>query len=401
MKKLSPLTLFAFLWGCATLFSLTSNIAWHTALVDDPFSMRSIAETALAFSCIVLLLRPSCVKCLLTVSILQIVDVLILLPQTPNHRLVLFFANIVILIHFLPTLSGKTFDEKRFRSALVLLLVTVYAFSFFAKLNTAFFDPTLSCAIQFSRNVAAFLQVSPEGSFFGHGAILYTVIAEAVIAILLLPSRTRIYGVFLGVLFHVSLSLDIEHHFYDFSSVMITLLLVCLPSAILSDVQKRWAWLMPPTRALRRIYAVTFLIIISLGVFVAMGLALDTLAILASYILWQLFCILALILSGTAVLFAYRAGMRCEPLQFSTGTSAVLFVMILNGISPYIGLKSRTTFAMYSNLRVEPSYSNHFIVPRSLDLFGYQSGRTLDSALEKKLLIFQPMGEIAERECIW
>jgi hypothetical protein len=28
---------------------------------------------------------------------------------------------------------------------------------------------------------------------------------------------------------------------------------------------------------------------------------------------------------------------------------------------------------MYSNIRIEPGYSNHWIVPRSLDLLGYQS----------------------------
>lgn len=50
--------------------------------------------------------------------------------------------------------------------------------------------------------------------------------------------------------------------------------------------------------------------------------------------------------------------------------SVVLFVAVLNGLSPYIGLKTRSAFSMYSNLRVEPGFSNHWFMPPSRDPLG-------------------------------
>ena len=46
-------------------------------------------------------------------------------------------------------------------------------------------------------------------------------------------------------------------------------------------------------------------------------------------------------------------------------------VVVLNGLSPYVGLKTETSWAMYSNLRTEV-HPNHFVVPASAKLFGYQ-----------------------------
>ena len=44
----------------------------------------------------------------------------------------------------------------------------------------------------------------------------------------------------------------------------------------------------------------------------------------------------------------------------------------LNGCSPYLGLKTETAFAMYSNLRTEGGQSNHLLVPAGVQLFGFQ-----------------------------
>ena len=46
-------------------------------------------------------------------------------------------------------------------------------------------------------------------------------------------------------------------------------------------------------------------------------------------------------------------------------------VVLLNGLSPYVGLKTETSWAMYSNLRTEVR-PNHLIVPASAKVFGYQ-----------------------------
>ncbi|GEM_PF-6624189 len=49
----------------------------------------------------------------------------------------------------------------------------------------------------------------------------------------------------------------------------------------------------------------------------------------------------------------------------------IIALMFLNGSSPYLGLKTRTSFNMYSNLRLESGVSNHHFLGPSLDLFGH------------------------------
>jgi hypothetical protein len=44
----------------------------------------------------------------------------------------------------------------------------------------------------------------------------------------------------------------------------------------------------------------------------------------------------------------------------------VLILVILTAISPYLGIKTHTTFTMYSNLSIEGNKTNHFIIPRVL-----------------------------------
>ena len=64
------------------------------------------------------------------------------------------------------------------------------------------------------------------------------------------------------------------------------------------------------------------------------------------------------------------------------------FLVLLNGLGPYLGLKLRSAWQMYSNLRVDETGSNHFLIPRSLDIGGFLADSvvivsTSDSLLNK------------------
>jgi hypothetical protein len=47
-------------------------------------------------------------------------------------------------------------------------------------------------------------------------------------------------------------------------------------------------------------------------------------------------------------------------------------VVVLNGLSPYLGFKTETSWSMFSNLRTEGGRSNHWVMPTSLQVFDYQ-----------------------------
>jgi hypothetical protein len=86
---------------------------------------------------------------------------------------------------------------------------------------------------------------------------------------------------------------------------------------------------------------------------------------------------------------------------FSVAHWSLIFLpllVFLNGTSPYLGLKTEYSFAMFSNLRTEGGVSNHWIVPASTQIFDYQKDmveivRSSDPKLQraannKQLLVF-------------
>jgi len=47
-------------------------------------------------------------------------------------------------------------------------------------------------------------------------------------------------------------------------------------------------------------------------------------------------------------------------------------LVLLNGLNPYLGLRTQLSFSMFSNLRTEGGISNHLFMPRLLSLGHYQ-----------------------------
>jgi hypothetical protein len=56
-------------------------------------------------------------------------------------------------------------------------------------------------------------------------------------------------------------------------------------------------------------------------------------------------------------------------------------IVFINGLTPYLGLKTEVAFAMYSNLQTEGNRTNHFFIPTSWQLWNYERDlvRIIDS----------------------
>ncbi len=52
--------------------------------------------------------------------------------------------------------------------------------------------------------------------------------------------------------------------------------------------------------------------------------------------------------------------------------AVVPLLVFLNGAAPHLGLHTTATWAMFSNLRTEGGRSNHFLIPATAQIFGYQ-----------------------------
>jgi hypothetical protein len=89
--------------------------------------------------------------------------------------------------------------------------------------------------------------------------------------------------------------------------------------------------------------------------------------------------------------------------------SFVLFPIIVffNGLSPYLGLKTEYSFAMFSNLRTEGGISNHFIMSSDWQIFNFQDDlveiissseyELQDVADENRLMVFFMFRDIVAR----
>ncbi len=52
--------------------------------------------------------------------------------------------------------------------------------------------------------------------------------------------------------------------------------------------------------------------------------------------------------------------------------AVVPLLLFVNGMTPYLGLKSENAFAMFSNLRTEGGETNHLFIPVATQVFGFQ-----------------------------
>lgn len=251
-----------------------------------------------------------------------------------------------------------------------------YLFAGFAKLNSAFFDPAVSCAVFFldesldSMGLGA-LGIQDEGAV-RWAVIVATAAIELAIPWLLMWRRTRIPAVAIAVVFHAVLSIDKAHQIVDFSSFLTIVYLSFLPAAAFTRLVER-----------ARSLAVEAAARVSVRpqVLHAAGVALVFLTGLAAEahvpgvnssrtLLWWIWQPVVAVIIVVLVRYARRqpdgpAKPLGRPPAWLVAVPALAFV---NGLLPYVEVRSAGSWNMYANLRVVDGESNHFVVRRGLPL---------------------------------
>ena len=379
---------FCVLWGLATLFHLIAKDPWPAPLLS----------TLLAVAALYLLHRPSEPHRLALLAVLQMCESWTTAPFISNHWLFTGLVNLTLLQAYARLAwAGRTFAVepgtlyRTFAPIVRLELIILYFFAVFHKLNADFLDPQTSCAVHF---YAAQLQSLP---FVLAGAVpIYLPLAvEAAIPLLLCWSPTRNAGILLGLLFHAAVGFNPISEFYNFSSMIFALLF------LFASLRLDAGW---PTRRLfksarweglsfsGKSFLAVGAIVVGLALLVALN---DLVAAPAAIVLpvWGLYS------AALTLLFVLLPKAPPARPAFSFRPWPVLLVPLLtglNGCSPYLGLKTETAFAMYSNLRTEGGKSNHLLVPARAQLFGFQrdlieikdsSSGFLASLAQRKLML--------------
>jgi hypothetical protein len=264
----------------------------------------------------------------------------------------------------------------------------LYVFATLHKFNLGFLRADYSCAAAHYLRLRNVIPLLPAAPWATHFAIYSTLAVEGGIPLLLFFHRTRFYGVLLALLFHTVVGVN---NYFDFSAPVYALLLLFVPYGTFSSVQKnpfalfeKWESASPriflPAAGVAAAAITFFTSYFSRG-----GLSNDL--GIAFGICYGLGFILLLIWENTR----HESGEKLDslPLSFRSFAQYVpVLLMILNGLCPYLGLKTETSFAMFSNLRTEGGRTNHLFVP-NLQVFDFQ--KHLIQILESNIPVINAM----------
>ncbi|WP_028936225.1 hypothetical protein [Pseudonocardia spinosispora] len=286
------------------------------------------------------------------------------LPDAANHTVVSLFVALgfgAAALHVWATRRARQGDEdflvRWFRAARTpvgLVLLVVYLFTVFDKINTAFFDPATSCAGTllgdlFTKNGLGFA-IPPV---MVQGAAIGTVLVEATILALLAVPRCRRWGLLLGIGFHLVLA---PATFWDFSTTVFALYLLFVPTRVFAGLVGR-------SDRTRRIALVAFGIHLLMAIVAGLTGARSgphaavwhVLIVVAWYV-----SVLPLLVQLLRACFADRGpatGYRPRPVVLLL----VPLLVFVNGLAPYLGLKTVASFSMFSNLHTEQGRTNHLV----------------------------------------
>ena len=373
----NALTVFAWLWA--------GGVISHMASYSEPLQTITAILFGLA---LFVLFRPSTVVLFFALLIAHVAYVYNRLPHMPNHAVFAACVDLTILSAAVgQLLTRRTWkinpDElyRSFASVVRIELLVLYFFVVFHKLNSGFFDREHSCGAFMYLRLAREYPFLPSGDWIRPWAIYLTIVTEALIPIMLVLRGLRLAGLLLAFGFHFALAMDPGDVVFNFSAALIALFFLFLPddfsqrlSVTLAPLRR--AWLQPPNRlawvvSRACVYVLTPALFASL-IFrqaIATGLTFE-----ASRNLWVVY--------AGAVIVIFLASVLREPLtlqparQLLTVRSLWLLMfpalLVANGFLPYLGAKTETSFAMYSNLRTEGGQTNHWLMPDSMQIWDYQ-----------------------------
>ena len=368
--------LFSGIWAIATLFHMANHRMFTTELHYFLLTLASIF----------LLVKPTSLIRLLIFIGLQLYEVYNALPVVSNHWIFAAFVNLTIL----HALLYQAIRRRSFRIDKVLLmetfaplvrieLIILYFFVVFHKLNAGFFTTSVSCASNFyvAQNAYSLLpQTDQILALNAYG----TIIIEALIPILLCFRLTRNWGLLLGLVFHCIIAYNPLNGFYDFSSLVFAVYFLFTSYTFSNKLYGVYESTGRYKKTLKdRIPGFSKRKLLMMAAVFGIGMILVHFLTTSfqdyfRHVLWTGFSI-GFIGVFVVAMFTKSPETKEESNVFSLRHYSLLIIPILvflNGITPYLGLKTEASFAMFSNLRTEGGISNHFLIPASVQIFDYQ-----------------------------
>lgn len=377
------LAVFSTLWALAALFHLAGNPRPSFVNGGLPFTAAALA---LGIAAVSVLHRPASRLRLALLCSLVVTTAYLEAPVVGNHWVLAAAVSAAFLIACLPTRSRDTRDVaawRYFAPTARLILLTAYTFAAFAKINSDFFDPSVSCAIYYQNQILSSWGLGAlsigGGSEAGRLIAVGAAMTELSIPILLILRRTRRWGVCLALIFHGFLALDLAQHFWDFTTVLAACFVLFADESQVdylraSAVRAKQA-VRPAARKALAAGGLAAAVTATLAGASAGGTDVAGQGIVVGHAAW--------LLLGPAAIGAFVYGTwttRNEtpptgPLLLVPHYALLLLpaLVAFNGLTPYLELKTGYGWNMYSNLRTVAGESNHLLVRKTLRLSRLQS----------------------------
>ncbi|MBA3421592.1 MAG: HTTM domain-containing protein [Thermoleophilaceae bacterium] len=349
--------------------------------------------------------RPTSVARFLAMVVAEVFSVALDMPDVGSHTLLVLVSGACVLsyVGWTTLLTRRLPDAgmlfERIAPFLRVQLLVVYAAAAIAKMNTGFFDGEVSCAVALSGQVAWFDPSLLDGSWRIAPSIWGTVAIEVALPVLLAVPRTRLLGLVVGGGFHTVLALVGN---VPFSALAVALYVAYLPDDTPSRLRSlaagrpalgRWA------RRARRLSGSRAALPVAVGCWLAAAVIFSFEPVAGRALIsngTRLVLVLVVLATGTVLALALtRGGPRvyaARSLRLGHPVFAVgILLLVANSLSPYLGLKTESSFTMFSNLQTEDGYWNHAFIPEAVRVFPYQDQlvRVTDSddrALEERSL---------------
>jgi hypothetical protein len=375
-SQADTLALFAVLWALAAV--------WH--LLGNTLTAPAWAQVVLAAGAGLVLLWPGDPLPLALLALGGLVTVWEEAPVLGNHWLLAGFVDLAILLAVLAgalrrRVSDRTDLADRLFPAARLCLLGFYVFAAFAKLNTAFLDPTVSCAAFYFRESTDSIGLTGlqlgGADWVARAVIIGTAVVELGIPVLLVRRRTRAIGVVVALVFHALLALDRTHEFFDFSAVLYALFLLFLPPLAGTWVAERVGSIR--ARLALRSDALperVHLALVAAPMVAAVLVVVNTLdvgrGIDVGWWSWQIYA-LGVVATTLIFLRQHRSPVRGSLRPHHALFAIMPLLVLLNGLTPYLEIKTGYGWNMYANLRTVDGESNHLIVRSTFPLTDEQA----------------------------
>lgn len=344
--------------------SILFNIVWaafcilHVFVYSTQFDRASfITSVGISIFAVMLLFKPRSKILFIGLLLVSSLSALLQMPVSSNHSLIKnFFLLSALLLGTYHALRGHNwalFSQQLSYAGRGLLLI-MYFYGVFHKINSDFLNPDVSCAVALWRDMPYFL------SWLDYNLIHYltiygTLIGETFIAICLLVPKWRHLGIVSGMAFHALLALSGYAMYPPFSTLCIALHCCFLaPQAaqrivLATEWQKLRLWL--KTLLGKSTFAFLLLMLFSTA---------WTHSYNAFGLVWLIFTV-----PFIYVVAKYGNAPATAPLRSDKASKLILTSVIglffINAATPYLGLKTAQSLNMFANLRLEAGLSNHLV----------------------------------------